>query len=82
VHFLNDGGETFNEAAEFMAKNFFIRTAEIGLFVGLIAHIVDGLMLWSANKKNALYNMLLYQKIIAHGTLAQWVYWVHYYYFS
>lgn len=49
--FLNDGGETFNEAAEFMAKNFFIRTAEIGLFVGLIAHIVDGLMLWSANKK-------------------------------
>jgi succinate dehydrogenase / fumarate reductase cytochrome b subunit len=51
VHFLNDGGETFNEAAEFMAKNFFIRTAEIGLFVGLIAHIVDGLMLWSANKK-------------------------------
>ncbi|MDI9878689.1 succinate dehydrogenase cytochrome b subunit [Flectobacillus longus] len=49
--FLNDGGETFNEAAEFMAKNFFIRTAEIGLFVGLIAHIIDGLMLWSANKK-------------------------------
>ncbi len=49
--FLNDGGETFNEAAEFMAKNFFIRTAEIGLFAGLILHIVDGLMLWSANKK-------------------------------
>ncbi|WP_026998016.1 succinate dehydrogenase cytochrome b subunit [Flectobacillus major] len=49
--FLNDGGETFNAAAEFMGSNFFIRTAEIGLFVGLIAHIVDGLMLWSANSK-------------------------------
>lgn len=49
--FLNDGGETFNAAAEFMGKNFFIRTAEIGLFVGLIAHIVDGLMLWSDNNK-------------------------------
>lgn len=47
--FFNDGGETFNEAAEFMAHNPLIRTMEIGLFAGLLLHIVDGLMLWKSN---------------------------------
>lgn len=49
--FLNDGGETFNKGAEFMATNWLIRTIEIVLFIGLIAHIVDGLLLWAANRK-------------------------------
>lgn len=49
--FVNDGGETFNAAAEFMANNFFIRTAEIVLFLGLILHAADGLLLWSQNNK-------------------------------
>ncbi len=49
--FVNDGGETFNAAAEFMAKNLFIRTAEIGLFVGLLLHIFDGLRLWYENNQ-------------------------------
>jgi succinate dehydrogenase / fumarate reductase, cytochrome b subunit len=48
--FMNDGGETFNAAAEFMGTNFFIRTAEIVLFAGLILHAVDGLLLWKDNK--------------------------------
>jgi succinate dehydrogenase / fumarate reductase, cytochrome b subunit len=58
--FVNDGGHTFNEAAEFMGTNFFIRTAEIGLFIGLLLHIVDGLMLWSQNskKRNVSYAMV------------------------
>jgi succinate dehydrogenase / fumarate reductase, cytochrome b subunit len=47
--FLNDGGHTFNEAAEFMAHNLFIRVAEVGLMAGFLIHIVDGLMLWKAN---------------------------------
>jgi succinate dehydrogenase / fumarate reductase, cytochrome b subunit len=47
--FLNDGGHTFNEAAEFMANNLFIRVAEVGLMAGFIIHIVDGLMLWKSN---------------------------------
>jgi succinate dehydrogenase / fumarate reductase, cytochrome b subunit len=47
--FLNDGGQTFNEAAEFMAHNLFIRVAEVGLMAGFIIHIVDGLMLWKSN---------------------------------
>jgi succinate dehydrogenase / fumarate reductase, cytochrome b subunit len=49
--FVNDGGETFNAAAEFMGTNFFIRTAEIVLFAGLILHAVDGLLLWAQNNK-------------------------------
>jgi succinate dehydrogenase / fumarate reductase, cytochrome b subunit len=47
--FLNDGGHTFNEAAEFMAHNLFIRVAEVGLMAGFLIHIVDGLMLWKSN---------------------------------
>ncbi|RXK47129.1 succinate dehydrogenase cytochrome b subunit [Aquirufa rosea] len=49
--FFNDGGETFNKGAEFMAKNPFIRTMEIVLFGGLLLHILDGLRLWIDNKK-------------------------------
>ena len=49
--FFNDGGETFNKAAEFMGTNIVIRTAEIGLFIGLLLHIADGLQLWYDNNK-------------------------------
>jgi succinate dehydrogenase / fumarate reductase, cytochrome b subunit len=49
--FLNDGGETFNAAAEFMGGNWLIRTAEVGLMAGFIIHIVDGLMLWKSNRE-------------------------------
>jgi succinate dehydrogenase / fumarate reductase, cytochrome b subunit len=48
--FWNDGGATFNKWAHFMGTNLLIRTAEIGLFIGLIVHIVDGLVLWSQNR--------------------------------
>ena len=48
--FLNDGGETFNHAAEFMGTNWLIRATEVGLMAGFIIHIVDGLMLWNSNK--------------------------------
>ncbi len=49
--FLNDGGETFNEAAEFMAHNWLIRASEVGLMLGFLIHIVDGLMLWKSNSE-------------------------------
>ena len=49
--FLNDGGETFNAAAEFMGTNWLIRTVEIGLFAGLFWHIFQGLFLWNDNYK-------------------------------
>lgn len=46
---LPDEGETFNKAAHFMATNIFIRIAEVGLFAGILLHIIQGLMLWSQN---------------------------------
>lgn len=49
--FFNDGGETFNAGADFMAHNPVIRIMEIVLFAGLIIHIVQALMLTIANKK-------------------------------
>jgi succinate dehydrogenase / fumarate reductase cytochrome b subunit len=47
--FYNDGGETFTHWGHFMGTNPIIRTLEIGLVIGFIVHIVDGLMLWRAN---------------------------------
>ncbi len=49
--FFNDGGLMFNSAAHFMGHNVLIRTAEIGLFVGLLVHIIDGLWLYFENRK-------------------------------
>ena len=49
--FFNDGGETFNHWGHFMGANLIVRTMEIGLFVFLLMHIVQGLSLWSQNRK-------------------------------
>ncbi len=49
---VNDNGETFNSAAEFMSQNFFIRTAEWGLFLGFIIHILDAAVLTWNNRKS------------------------------
>jgi succinate dehydrogenase / fumarate reductase cytochrome b subunit len=49
--FLNDGGETFNLGAEFMAKNWVIRAMEIVLFGGLLWHIIQAAILTRENKK-------------------------------
>ena len=49
--FFNDGGETFNHWGAFMGDNIIIRTMEIGLMVFLLLHIVQGLILWSQNRK-------------------------------
>ena len=49
--FVNDGGVLFNAAAEFMATNIIIRIMEVVLFLGLIAHIFQSLMLARLNDK-------------------------------
>lgn len=49
--FVNDGGETFNAAAEFMGTNIIIRSMEIVLFLGIIWHIVQALFLTLQNQK-------------------------------
>ncbi len=49
--FFNDGGETFNKGAEFMGTNWLIRAMEIVLFVGLILHVVQALVLTLENRK-------------------------------
>ena len=47
---FNDGGVTFNKWAHFMGTNLIIRIMEIGLFAGLLLHIVDGLWLYFKNR--------------------------------
>jgi succinate dehydrogenase / fumarate reductase cytochrome b subunit len=49
--FFNDGGLMFNTGAHFMATNWLIRAMELVLFLGLILHIVQALMLTLENKK-------------------------------
>jgi succinate dehydrogenase / fumarate reductase, cytochrome b subunit len=46
----NDNGEMFNKAAHFMGSTVLIRIMEIGLFVGIILHIVQGYMLELKNR--------------------------------
>jgi succinate dehydrogenase / fumarate reductase cytochrome b subunit len=46
----NDGGETFNKISHFMGTNVIIRIIEVGLFAGLILHIVQGLVLEVQNR--------------------------------
>ena len=48
--FLPNGYEKYLEAGHFMGTNFIVRTMEIGLFAGIILHIVQGLMLTAQNK--------------------------------
>jgi succinate dehydrogenase / fumarate reductase cytochrome b subunit len=47
--FFDDNGETFNTYAHFMSHNWLLRIIEVGLFAGLILHIVQGLMLTAQN---------------------------------
>jgi succinate dehydrogenase / fumarate reductase, cytochrome b subunit len=49
--FLNDGGLTFNAGAHFMANNWLVRFMEIVLFLGIIWHIIQALILTSDNAK-------------------------------
>jgi succinate dehydrogenase / fumarate reductase, cytochrome b subunit len=48
--FLNDDGETFNQVAHFMSHNWIMRFLELGLFAGIIIHIIQGLILWKQNR--------------------------------
>ena len=46
----NDSGEMFNKGAHFMGANWVPRLLEIGLFLGLIIHIIQGLALELSNR--------------------------------
>ena len=46
----NDGGQMFNLASHFMAHTIVIRIVEVGLFVGLLLHIIQGLVLEFQNR--------------------------------
>lgn len=48
--FLNDGGAEFNVVAHFMSHNIIVRILEIGLFAGLILHIVQAYLVTAQNQ--------------------------------
>ncbi len=47
----NENGEMFNKAAHFMGSTVLIRIIEIGLFAGILLHILQGYLLTIENKK-------------------------------
>lgn len=47
----NDGGIMFNKAAHFMEATIVIRILEVGLFAGIILHVIQGMTLEIQNKK-------------------------------
>lgn len=48
--FMNDDGETFNKTSHFMSHNWIMRFLELGLFIGFIIHIVQGIILTRMNR--------------------------------
>jgi succinate dehydrogenase / fumarate reductase cytochrome b subunit len=48
--FANDGGVMFNKAAHFMGSTVLIRIMEIGLFLGIFLHIIQGYLLEAKNR--------------------------------
>src|SRR5215204_5766610 len=46
----NDNGSMFNRAAYFMGNSLVVRILEIGLFAGIILHIVQGYVVEIKNK--------------------------------
>ncbi len=48
--FYDDGGEIFTKGAHFMATNPIIRTIEVVLVLGILWHILQGLLLWRSNR--------------------------------
>ncbi len=46
----NDGGQMFNLASHFMATTIVIRIVEVGLFAGLLLHIIQGLIVEIQNR--------------------------------
>jgi succinate dehydrogenase / fumarate reductase cytochrome b subunit len=46
----NDGGMMFNKAAHFMGSTIVIRVMEVGLFIGILIHIVQGYVLEFSNR--------------------------------
>lgn len=48
--FVPDHGATFNQVAHFLGTNWILHVLEIGLFVGFILHIVQGLVLTLQNR--------------------------------
>ena len=60
----NDGGVMFNKAAHFMGSTIVIRIAEVGLFIGIFIHILQGYVLEFSNrsKRGIGYNVKMGNK--------------------
>jgi succinate dehydrogenase / fumarate reductase cytochrome b subunit len=48
--FVNDDGAMFNKAAHFMGSTVLIRIMEVGLFGGILLHIIQGYLLTLENR--------------------------------
>jgi succinate dehydrogenase / fumarate reductase cytochrome b subunit len=48
--FLFKGAEAYNTASHFMSSNIIIRLVEVVLFVGLLAHMISGVVVWIQNR--------------------------------
>lgn len=48
----NENGAMFNKAAHFMGSTVLIRILEVGLFAGILLHIVQGYMLEAKNRSS------------------------------
>jgi succinate dehydrogenase / fumarate reductase, cytochrome b subunit len=50
--FKNDGGVAFDAYSAFMGSNPVIRTIEVLLFLGILAHVISGIIVWVKNRSS------------------------------
>ena len=46
----NDGGDTFNSYAYFMTHNPLIKTVSYGLYLFILLHAIQGIVIWTSNR--------------------------------
>ncbi len=71
---LDDGGDAFRAAAEFMGTNLVIKVFEYVLFAAFIVHILLGIILWLQNK---MARPIGYQKANVSKTSLMSKYMIH-----
>ena len=74
-----DGGESFNLYAKFMTSNPLIKTVSYGLYAFILIHAIQGLVLWSQNRKargNEKYAVKVTRATNTNATMARTMGWL------
>jgi succinate dehydrogenase / fumarate reductase, cytochrome b subunit len=73
--FKDDGGAAFNTYSEFMSTNVLVRTLEIVLFAGFLAHILFGVRVWLASRRARPHGYAVNRAGETSSFVSRWSFW-------